>query len=199
VANLKQALVQALDDMDEAGASFAVIGGLAVSARVEPRMTRDVDLAVSVANDDQAERLLYQLQRVGYLIQSVVEQSAAARLATARLTIGEGDVLVDLLFSSSGIEPEVVAAAEELELLDGTTTKVATIGHLLALKLLSESPTRPQDSVDIAALNTVASEQDWEQAAEAVRLITQRGHNRGKDLESVLQHWRARLSTRAPP
>ena len=34
---------------------FAVVGGLAVSARTEPRFTRDVDVAVAVANEAAAE------------------------------------------------------------------------------------------------------------------------------------------------
>jgi hypothetical protein len=33
---------------------FALVGGLAVSVRVEPRFTRDIDLAVAVANDANA-------------------------------------------------------------------------------------------------------------------------------------------------
>jgi hypothetical protein len=37
--------------------SWAMLGGLAVSIRTEPRFTRDVDLAVAVAADDEAERL----------------------------------------------------------------------------------------------------------------------------------------------
>jgi hypothetical protein len=48
-----------------------------------------------------------------------VEQEAVERLATVRLTVVddvEGPV-IDLLFASSGIEREVVAAAESLELL----------------------------------------------------------------------------------
>ena len=34
---------------------FALVGGLAVGVRGEPRMTRDVDLAVAVADDAGAE------------------------------------------------------------------------------------------------------------------------------------------------
>ena len=44
-----------LDDL--ATQRLALVGGLAVSARAEPRFTRDVDLAVAVVSDDEAERL----------------------------------------------------------------------------------------------------------------------------------------------
>jgi len=45
--------------------------------------------------------------------------------------------VIDLLFASSGIEPEVVADAEPIELLPDLTMGVARTGHLLALKVLS--------------------------------------------------------------
>ena len=38
--------------------SFALIGGLAVSARTEPRFTRDADFAVALAGDAEAEALM---------------------------------------------------------------------------------------------------------------------------------------------
>ena len=34
-----------------AGVGFALVGGLAVSARTEPRFTRDLDFAIAVADD----------------------------------------------------------------------------------------------------------------------------------------------------
>jgi hypothetical protein len=64
---------------------FALIGGLAVSVRTEPRFTRDIDLAVAVSGDPQSEQVLHQLQNRGYLIKAIVEQEAAHRLATSRL------------------------------------------------------------------------------------------------------------------
>lgn len=56
--SLRRALVGALRDLKELGIPHAVIGGLAVSARVEPRMTRDVDIAVAVADDAGAEEVV---------------------------------------------------------------------------------------------------------------------------------------------
>jgi hypothetical protein len=40
------------------------------------------------------------------------------------------DVLVDLLFASSGIEPETVAAATPMRLLEIAALPVATVGLL---------------------------------------------------------------------
>jgi hypothetical protein len=37
------------------------VGGLAISVRSDPRLTRDADLAVSVADDQEAEALMRSL------------------------------------------------------------------------------------------------------------------------------------------
>jgi hypothetical protein len=185
VTSLETALRQVHADLFEAHAACALIGGLAVSARTEPRFTRDADLAVAVANDLDAEKLIHELQRRGYSIEAVLEQKAVGRLATVRLT-RTADLqwpVTDLLFASSGIEPEVVSAAEPLELVPELTIAVATAGHLIALKVLSrDDVSRPQDVTDIRALLRVASAAELARAHEAVALITARGYNRGRDL-----------------
>ena len=50
--------------------------------------------------------------------------------------------VIHLLFASSGIEPEVVAEAEPIELLPNLTIGVARTGHLIALKVLSRDDVR---------------------------------------------------------
>jgi hypothetical protein len=90
------------------GRHFALVGGFAVSARTEPRLTRDADLAVRVTDDRDAEALVRALQGRGWRVVAAVEQDAAGRLATVRLAVAGEDVhgaVVDLLFASSGIEP----------------------------------------------------------------------------------------------
>jgi hypothetical protein len=92
-------------------------------------------------------------------------------------------IVVDLLFASSGVEPELVSAAEPLELLEGVTVPVATSPHLLALKILSKDPvTRPQDLVDARRLVAIASSAELEEARSLLSLIERRGFHRGKDL-----------------
>jgi hypothetical protein len=46
--SVRDVLVRTLTDLDELSIPHALVGGLAVSARVEPRMTRDVDAVVAV-------------------------------------------------------------------------------------------------------------------------------------------------------
>jgi predicted nucleotidyltransferase len=167
------------------GHPWALVGGLAVSARTEPRFTRDVDLAVAVSDDAEAEALVHSLLGSGYRVLAMVEQQAQRRLATVRLQLpGEtaGGVVVDLLFASSGIEAEVVASAEPLEILPSLTVPVARTGHLITLKLLSRDERRPQDAADLQSLVATADATETARAREAARLIVARGFDRGRDL-----------------
>lgn len=181
---------RAASDLDAAGVSWALIGALAVGARSEPRFTRDVDVAVAVADDSEAEDLVSRLRQAGYEIVSVVEQEARGRLATVRLVPpGEepGGPVLDLLFASCGIEPEIVQDAEVIEVTPGLELPVATTGHLIALKLLARGTERPQDEMDLRALIAEIDDAEADRARAAVSLICQRGFNRDRDLESDLE------------
>ena len=185
MTTLESALQRIAADLRRSNVDFALIGGLAVSVRTEPRFTRDADFAVAVAGDLEAEALIRSLRTHGYDVQALVEQDAVGRLATVRLAVaGEADgPVLDLLFASSGIEREVVSAAEPLELLPGLTVKVARVGHLVALKILSRDDVRrPQDIADLRALLRVATAADIESAREALGLIARRGYHRQRDL-----------------
>jgi hypothetical protein len=190
---LIESLAAAAEDLHELGRPFALVGGLAVSLRSEPRFTRDADLVVSVGADEAAEMTVNDLLARGYAVAAVVEQKALGRLATARLRSRvAGGVIVDLLFASSGIEPEITDAAEVLTVARGLRMPVARCGHLMALKLLSSDPdTRRQDLIDLDELKVVATEEDWLLAASACQLIVERGFHRGRDLAKLLATLRA--------
>ena len=189
--HLEAVLRAAALDLADLSLRWALVGGLAVSARTEPRFTRDVDLVIAVAGDRDAEQAVHALQRRGYHVQALVEQEAAGRLATARLVPRDGDeagIVLDLLFASSGIEPEIADAADVLEILPGLRVPVAGVGHLLALKLLSrDDRTRPQDRVDLAQLLRATARTDIEVARRAVALIHARGFQRDRDLSRDLE------------
>jgi len=186
---LAAAIIRARTELESLGVRWAVVGGLALGVRAEPRQTRDVDLAIVVSGDRQAEELVRQLVDRGfrYLDEGpVIEHKEAKRLAAVRLQppTSEGSpVVVDLLFHSSGIEEEVVAAADEVEVLPGLRLRVATRGHLIALKVLAG---RPQDVADTDNLLRLASLDDIAMAREALDLIERRGCHRGKDLQGAL-------------
>lgn len=105
---LVQALATVCSELSVLGVDYALVGGLAVSARAEPRLTRDVDLAVAVPDDKMAERQISALVGRGYAVTTIVEQTRTHRLATARLVPPRGGgLVVDLLFASCGIEGEI--------------------------------------------------------------------------------------------
>jgi predicted nucleotidyltransferase len=186
---LEAALRQICADLTELGFPFALVGGLAVSARTEPRFTRDADFAVAVANDAEAEALVRELRTRGYRIEAIVEHDTLGRLATVRLIRSPAPTapVIDLLFASSGIEPEIVGAAERLELLPGLQVRVATAAHLIALKILArDDVARPQDVADLQALLRGASAAEIEEARRALTAIADRGYHRGRDLQAEM-------------
>lgn len=188
---LHEVLSRIAIEIDRQGVPWALIGGLAVSVYVEPRFTRDIDLAIAVPNDIEAERLLHRLQFVGYGVQMVLEQTAVDRLATVRvLPPGESSegVVVDCMFASSGIEPEICRDAERFEVIEGLEVPVSRPGHLLALKVLARDDVRrPQDLVDIRSLLAHIGSDERDRARHALELITQRGFHRGRDLITMLE------------
>ncbi len=170
---------------------WALVGGFAVSVRTEPRFTRDVDVAVLVDGDPAAEQLVRSLINAGYRLDAIVEQDSVGRLATARMISPGSDrlgVVVDVLFATAGIEPEIVAAAEVLEVLPEVLMPVATAGHLVALKLLArDDETRPQDAADLRALHAVLGAADRAAARTAAELIVERGFARGRPLTALTE------------
>jgi hypothetical protein len=71
---------------------------------------------------------------------------------------------------------------------------VATVGHLIALKILArDDTTRPQDLADLRALLAVASPADMAMARESVALIEARGFNRRRALRGALEELVAEL------
>lgn len=171
---------------------WALVGGLAVSVRSEPRFTRDIDVAAAVIDDAGAEALVVSLVASGFGLRLSLEHEALKRLATVRLRPpGEPEegVVVDLLFASSGIESEICREADHLELAPGLTVPVAQAGHLVAMKLLALAPDRPQDAIDLRGLVGILTETDRARARAAVARIEELGANRSKPLREELERW----------
>lgn len=183
----------AAESLEAGGHGYALVGGLAVSALTDPRFTRDVDLAVAVADDGEAEQVVQELSATLRPL-AVQEHETLQRLAMVRLGSAiAGDEhttpVVDLLFAEAGIEPEIVAAAQPVDVFDGVTVPLAAVGHLIAMKVLAVTERRRVDEQDLIHLLDVATDADIEMAVEAVQLITERGANRGKDLLEDLRSY----------
>jgi|SRR5580692_5805182 predicted nucleotidyltransferase len=189
--SLEAALRRIASELDARGRCWALVGGLAVSTRAEPRTTRDVDVVVDVRDDADAESLVRDLQAAGFRVLAVIEQDSVHRLATTRLVAPGGTergAVVDLLFASSGIEAEVARGAESIEILAGLHVPVARMGHLMALKILArDDRRRPQDFDDLRSLLRESSEADRADARQAVLTIEARGYHRERKLADSLE------------
>ena|SRR5690554_57896 len=188
--NLFETLAQVAEILVRLDMNWALVGGLAVSSYVEPRFTRDIDIAVAVNDDTEAEQFIHSWVSFGFMIDSVIEQDATGRLATIRSRRRgmEHNIVIDFLFASSGIEPEISAEARSIEIAPNIVVPVARPGHLFALKLLSaDLKTRPQDFIDLKNLSTYLDPEERDAARQAVQLIEQRHFNRERDLQALLE------------
>lgn len=159
-------------------------------------MTRGVDLAVSVVNDAEAEACVRALMDRGYRVLEVLEHGTSGRLSTVRLLPPAhqgGGVLCDLVFATCGVEAEVVASASSLRLAPGVVGPVASIGALVAMKLLSESPARSRDADDLRGLLRVATPSDLVEAERMIELVSLRGFAGGKDLRARFTAYRGEM------
>ena len=83
----ERALRAIVFELSSRSRAFALVGGLAISIRAEVRFTRDVDVAVAVEDDADAEALVRELAVAGYRPLALVS-SFAISLATC----GEAEV-----------------------------------------------------------------------------------------------------------
>lgn len=183
---LAAALAELAQELQGRGIPFALVGGIAASARGEARFTRDIDVAVAVKGDDEAEDLLFWLRGRGYVAIATVEHQAAKRLATARLR-GPSAVVCDLIFASSGIERETVDTAEVTEVFPDCAVPTARVETLLAMKVLAATSERPRDAGDIRAMILANPAFDEARVKTYLALVEQRGYARGQRL---LPKWR---------
>lgn len=188
-----ESLRRLTNDATNLGLRWALIGGMAVSARVEPRFTRDIDICVLVDADADAEAVIASFFQRGYTLDSLVEHEYLERLATVRLRppVSEG-MLVDVLFASSGLEPEITREADQMQLVPGLTVPVARPAHLVVLKLLArDDSTRPQDRADLASLRPILTQQDKTEVRRLAHLVIERGFHRGRDLPTLAEDYLA--------
>lgn len=180
------------------GVRFAVVGGIAVSFRSVVRTTNDLDLAVVVADDAEAESIVHRLMDLGYRPEIQIESDVTDRLSTVRMiSAGEREVFVDLLFASSGIEREVVQRSEPIEIFPGLYLPVASRPSLIALKVLSANPeTRPRDIDDLQNLIEASSPDEIDAARYLANLIAERGYSRKKDILNDFEAYVQRFGTK---
>ena len=185
-------------DFHESGVAWCLVGGLGASVYAEPRTTKDIDVVVSVSGDEQADRLKDFLLSRGYTNPQVLMHTSPTRRMGWRVFIPpsrEASIPLDILVTACGVEKDIVASATTIEILPGLSLPVASLGHLIAMKVLSQNPfERLQDRVDLRALLQSATGQDRSTAERALRAISKLELACGRDLVAELSDLEAAKS-----
>lgn len=150
-------LADAVAMLDARGIGAALIGGLAVSLRGQPRMTVDIDLVIH-ADVDEALRLVRDLGETPFepLFPGVEEVVARSFILPLRHRMT--GIRVDLAIGMSGFEREAIARARSVVVGD-IRVPVVTVEDLLVMKALAG---RPQDELDMRGLVATQGETiDW--------------------------------------
>jgi hypothetical protein len=146
-ARLWPTLADAVAMLESRGLPSALIGGLAVSLRGQPRMTVDVDLVIH-ADVGDALQLVRELSATPFEpLFAVVEEVVASAfiLPLRHRTTG---IRVNLAIGMSGFEREAIRRATRLAVGAGSVA-VVTVEDLLVMKALAG---RPQDDADMRGL-----------------------------------------------
>lgn len=187
--NPLDALAGVAGHLGRLGTRFALVGGIATSIRGEVRFTRDIDIAIAVADDSELDALVLELRDVGYDVVALAEQNDVGRTATVGLMSPE-ELLVNLLAATCGIEAEIVDRAGAVE-FGGERIPVASVEELMAMKILSMTDRRLQDRIDAGNLMAMNPAMDMARVRASLELITERGYAREQDLLAKLDDFLA--------
>jgi hypothetical protein len=123
--------------------SYAVIGGHAVNAWLEPRFTADVDVTI-VATPSELSELLAVLQAAGYAVDRQLGAEQPSGPDFIRLRSAAGAVL-ELQPAKTALQHDLVKRAQKRS----NAVVVATVEDLLVLKLIAW---RAKDRIDLEGL-----------------------------------------------
>jgi Nucleotidyl transferase of unknown function (DUF2204) len=143
--DLRQALTEATAVFARRHVNYALVGGMAVSHRSQPRFTKDVDFLVTVPAL-ALPPLLEELQERGFefdLLPTIREWTQHHMV-----TLSFHGIRIDWLKPVLPVYQHILDKAQEEKLFDHTM-RVASVEGLLLLKLLAF---RLQDQIDIENL-----------------------------------------------
>lgn len=141
VSRLGRQIVEVTEALNQLGAPFALIGGLALASHNVIRATQDVDLLIDL---DDADAIDTELARLGY--RCLHRNTDAGNYV-------RGAERVDFLYASRPIARRLLAGATQLNTSLGAL-RVISLEGLIGFKLqgLVNDPRRTQDLEDIRSL-----------------------------------------------
>jgi predicted nucleotidyltransferase len=159
LAAVAKVLRDAVQVLDAADVPHVLMGGIASSLLGRPRCTSDIDVLVA---PEDAERALEALAQAGF----ATERTNPHWLYKAF----RDDVLVDLLFKSSGdvyLDDDMIARAARLP-FRGTPVRVMPAEDLIVIKAIAHDEETPRHWHDALALLT-RGDLDWTYLAKRAR------------------------------
>lgn len=169
---LKSALTDLTKMLHESNIKYAVIGGLAVSARGYIRVTEDIDVVVACDWDDATELLLRvrDNDRAAATFDEAASdiESILAQGLLIPLIHHESCVPVDIAVGLSGFEQQAVRRAQIVDIA-GLQLPVVVAEDLIVFKLVGG---RPRDLTDIEGILRISgTELDWDSCSKIARQI----------------------------
>jgi hypothetical protein len=151
-------LVALCRELNQRGAKYVVVGGLAIIAAGLPRMTTDVDLMVAVDAENESKV---------FSALSTLPDNAVRELQTGELqqynVIRVGDeILVDLMGSAGGIDYAEAAKDVVIREIDGVPVPFASPRLLWRMKVVTH---REKDAGDLVFLRRWFAERGEEPPA----------------------------------
>jgi hypothetical protein len=138
--------------LEEVGIEYALIGGHAVNAWVEPRFTADIDVTIEAAVAP-IERLAAALQREGFTLAGEHGADPVAGPDFLRFVSDDGRVVLEFQAAKTELQDAVIRWATS----DSRGLRVATPEDRIVLKLIAN---RTKDQIDLLGLCALP-ELDW--------------------------------------
>ena len=138
-------LVKLCQELNQRGAKYVVVGGLAIIAAGLPRMTTDVDLLVAADRDNEARVF----SALATLPDNAVRELQPGELQLYNVIRVGDEILVDLMRSAGGIAYEEAARDVVVRELDGVPIPFASPRLLWRMKVVTH---REKDAGDLVFL-----------------------------------------------
>lgn len=136
---------EAIDLLSDASTPYLIIGGLAVAAVGEPRMTGDIDV-IGYISFEQATALIHAAKAAGF---EVAADENERLHATGTLRFAKGPFQLDIILASLPFEDDALARAHKRRLF-GRLVPLPTPEDLLLFKVLAGRDKDLVDAVGIA-------------------------------------------------
>ncbi len=146
--------------LNENGYEYALAGGLAFSALVEPRATVDIDILISI-DESMMEDLIRKVKKKysNIIVHESPMEFTGIKVWRMAAMNRDKEMIIDLLLVGSEFQKSAIRRSSEITFID-IKLKVISLEDLIILKILSA---RTQDKADLERVfKTMKNEIDCE-------------------------------------